>query len=76
MHLTRGREPRWSASPAASPIQRSLVRNDGAFLYLKFKTVIGIVLVHLTRGRESRWDASSVECQPSRSANTTKPRQQ
>ncbi len=36
MYLTQGRESRWSASPAVPPIQRSLVRNDGAFLYLKF----------------------------------------
>ncbi len=58
MYLTWGREPRWSASPAVPPIQRSLVSNDGAFLYLKFKLVIGTVLMYLIRGRESRWNAS------------------
>ncbi len=42
MHLTQGRESRWNASPAVPPTQRSLVRNDEAFLYLKFKQLLGL----------------------------------
>ncbi len=42
VHLTQGRESRWNASPAVPPIQRSLVRNDGAFLYLKLKQFLGL----------------------------------